>query len=233
MASVASVCAGGTEHPEPSHCHHRLFLLSELNTHYLNMHLWCLRHSIHVRLVRISLHLNLLTTGRNVTLGDGIIWNASSHRAPLTASLSFSPANPASADALAHDILKDETTNLQEQQPRTAKWCCAMTFLVGKRVSCIIMCNNPLINQESHCTASFRGSWLLFLQICSMARTKQTPRKGDVERRRRRGSHRSGGLQLKLHFIDPLYPHQEMVQGIHRTKVWMYLIHWIVIRLLE
>ena len=39
MASVASACAGGLEHAEPSHCHRRLFLLSELNTHYLNMHL--------------------------------------------------------------------------------------------------------------------------------------------------------------------------------------------------
>ena len=70
MAFVASTCAGGPEHAEPSHCHRRLFLLSELNTHYLNMHLRRLRHSIHVR---ISLHLNLLTTGRNVMLGDGII----------------------------------------------------------------------------------------------------------------------------------------------------------------
>ena len=73
MASFASACAGGPEHAEPSHCHDRLFLLSELNTHYLNMYLRRLRHSIHVTLVRISLHLNLLTTGRNVTLGDGII----------------------------------------------------------------------------------------------------------------------------------------------------------------
>ena len=70
MASFASACAGGPEHAEPSHCHRHLFLLSELNTHYLNMYL---RHSIHVTLVRISLHLNLLTTGWNVTLGDGII----------------------------------------------------------------------------------------------------------------------------------------------------------------
>ena len=68
----------------------------------------------------ISLHLNLLTTGRNITLGDGIIRNASSHRAPLAASLSLSPANPASADALGQDILEDETTNMQEQ-PRSAK----------------------------------------------------------------------------------------------------------------
>ena len=72
MVSVASACSGGPEHAEPSR-HHRLFLLSELNTHYLNMHLRHLRHSIHVRLVRISLHLNLLTTGWSVTLGDGII----------------------------------------------------------------------------------------------------------------------------------------------------------------
>ena len=69
MASVASAFSGGPEHAEPSR-HRRLFFLSELNTHYLNMHL---RHSIHVRLVRISLHLNLLTTGRSVTLGDDII----------------------------------------------------------------------------------------------------------------------------------------------------------------
>ena len=40
-----------------------------------------------------------------------------------------------------------------------------MTFLVGERVSCVIMHINPLVNQESHCTASFRGSWL-FLKIC-------------------------------------------------------------------
>ena len=73
MASFASACAGGPEHAEPSHCHCHLFLLSELNTHYLNMYLRRLRHSIHVRLVRIRLHLNLLTTGQNVTLGDGII----------------------------------------------------------------------------------------------------------------------------------------------------------------
>ena len=71
MASSASACAGDLEHAQPSR---RLFLLSELNTqHYLNMHLRRLQHSIHVTLVMISLHLNLLTTGRNVTLGDGII----------------------------------------------------------------------------------------------------------------------------------------------------------------
>ena len=179
MASFASACAGGPEHAEPSHCHCRLFLLSELNTHYLNMYLWRLWHSIHVRLVRISLHLNLLTTGRNIMLGDGIIWNASSHRAPLATSLSFSPASPASADALAQDILEDETTNLQEQ-PQTTKWCCAMTFLVGEKVSCVIMRGNPLVNQECHCTASFRGSWL-FLQICCThknGKNKTNPKKG-------------------------------------------------------
>ena len=70
MASSAFACAGDPKHAQPSR---RLFLLSELNTHYLNMHLRHLRHPIHVTLVMISLHLNLLTTGRNVTLGDGII----------------------------------------------------------------------------------------------------------------------------------------------------------------
>ena len=70
MASVASACAGDLEHAQPSH---RLFLVSELNTHHLNIHLRRLQHSIHVTLVMISLHLNLLTIGQNVTLGDGII----------------------------------------------------------------------------------------------------------------------------------------------------------------
>ena len=181
MASFASACAGGLEHAEPSHCHRPLFLLSELNTHYLIMYLQHLQHSIHVRLVSISLHLNLLTTGQNVMLGDGIIWNASSHRAPLTASLSFSPANPASADALAQDILEDETTNLQEQ-PRTVKWCCAMTFLVGEKVSCVIMCSNPLVNQESHCTASFRSvhGCSLNLLVCTLknGENKTNPKEG-------------------------------------------------------
>ena len=55
MASSPFACAGDLEQAEPSR---RLFLLAELNTHYLNMHLRHLRHSIHVRLVRISLHLN-------------------------------------------------------------------------------------------------------------------------------------------------------------------------------
>jgi len=182
MASSAFACAGGLEHAEPSR---HLFLLSELNTHYLNMHLRRLRHSIHVRLVRISLHLNLLTTGRNVMLGDGIIWNASSHRAPLAASLSFSPASPASADALAQDILEDETTNLQEQ-PRTTKWCCAMTFLVGEKVSCVIMCSNPLVNEKSHCTASFCGvhGSSLNLLVCTHknGKNKTNPRKGDKKK---------------------------------------------------
>ena len=38
MASVASAFSGGLVHGEPSR-HHHLFLVSELNTHYLNMHL--------------------------------------------------------------------------------------------------------------------------------------------------------------------------------------------------
>ena len=51
MASAASACSGGLEHDAPTRC--RLFLVSELNTHYLNMHLRCIQHSIHVGLVRI------------------------------------------------------------------------------------------------------------------------------------------------------------------------------------
>ena len=78
-----------------------------------------------------------------------------------------------------------------------------MTFLVGERVSCVIMRNNPLINQESHCTASFHGSWFLFLQICSMARTKQTPRKGDVEEERELSK---WGTAAKVAFHRPPVP---------------------------
>ena len=65
-----------------------------------------------------------------------------------------------------------------------------MTFLVGERVSCVLMHNNPLINQESHCTASFHGllvvlANLLFHLIKSFIQW-QEPRKllgrGDVEK---------------------------------------------------
>ena len=223
MASVASTCAGGPEHAEPSHCHRRLFLLSELNTHYLNMHLRRLRHSIHVR---ISLHLNLLTTGRNVMLGDGIIWNASSHRAPLAASLSFSPANPASADALAQDILEDETTNLQEQ-PRTAKWCCAMTFLVGERVSCVIMRSNPLVNQESHCTASFHGvhGCSLNLLVCTHknGENKTNPKEGwQTENDNRsvcEGAIQVGDASKVGSHWPPSTSTKRFILGCHHTKV--------------
>ena len=53
-----------------------------------------------------------------------------------------------------------------------------------------------------------------------MARTKQTPRKDDVEKEKKvREPIEVGGQQLKSHFIDPLYPHQEIIQGIHHTKV--------------
>ena len=36
-----------------------------------------------------------------------------------------------------------------------------MAFPVDKRVSCSVMCNNPLINEESHFTASFRSLWFI------------------------------------------------------------------------
>ena len=224
MASSASACSGGPEHDEPTH--RRLFLLSELNTHYLNMHLRRIRHSIHVRLVRISLHLNLLTTTQCITLGDGIIWNASSHRAPLTASLSFSPTNPASTDAFAQDILVK--LNKFQQQPWTTKWSCVMTFLVDERVIAHYYAQYPLVNQESHCTASFRSSWLLlkFVQLFpEMARTKQTPRKDDVQKQKKKREPSKWGTAGQVGFHRPPHSHQEMFQEIHRTKVWMYLIH--------
>ena len=45
--------------------------------------------------------------------GVGINWKASSQRAPLAASLSVSPTNPASADCLVQDIFMN--TNSQTQ----------------------------------------------------------------------------------------------------------------------
>ena len=110
MASAASVSSGDQGPTQPSR---RLFLLSELNTHYEYV------SSMFSTFNRISLHLNLLTTARCLTLGDGIIWNASSHRAPLAASLSLNPANPASTDAFAQDILVK--FNKLQEQPRTTK----------------------------------------------------------------------------------------------------------------
>ena len=97
MASAASACSGGPEHDESTR-HHCLFLLSELNTHYLNL------TSLTLNTCRISLDLNLLTTMMCFMEGVGISWKAGSQSAPLAASLSESPANPASADSLAHEI---------------------------------------------------------------------------------------------------------------------------------
>ena len=58
----------------------------------------------------------------------------------------------------------------------------AMTFLIHEKVSCIIMCNNPLVNEESHCTASFcsvRGCYLNFL-VCTHknGENKTNPKEG-------------------------------------------------------
>ena len=63
-----------------------------------------------------------------------------------------------------------------------------MTFLVDEKVSCVIIRSNPLVNEESHCTASFHGvrGCYLNLLVCTefvslycLVRTKQTPRKED------------------------------------------------------
>ena len=62
-----------------------------------------------------------------------------------------------------------------------------MTFLIDEKVSCIIMCSNPLVTEESHCTASFRGVRGLLFEFVSLysikiVRTKQTPRKEDKKK---------------------------------------------------
>ena len=60
-----------------------------------------------------------------------------------------------------------------------------MAFPVDERVSCIVMCNNPLVNGESHFTASFGSSWfkivivIFTVQTVAMACTKQTKRRAE------------------------------------------------------
>ena len=70
-----------------------------------------------------------------------------------------------------------------------------MTFLIDKKVSCVIMHNNPLINEESHCTASFHSLWLLFyfvsFLLIKMSWAKQSTEAGLVgltEREEARGA---------------------------------------------
>ena len=57
-----------------------------------------------------------------------------------------------------------------------------MTFLIDEKVSCIIMCSNPLVTEESHCTASFRGvrGCCLNLLVCTHknGQNKTNPKEG-------------------------------------------------------
>ena len=57
-----------------------------------------------------------------------------------------------------------------------------MTFLIDKKVSCIIMRSNPLVTEESHCTASFRGvrGCCLNLLVCTHknGENKTNPKEG-------------------------------------------------------
>ena len=50
------------------------------------------------------------------------------------------------------------------------------------KVSCVIMCNKPLINEESHCTASFHGvhGRYLNLLLCTHknGENKTNPKEG-------------------------------------------------------
>ena len=61
-----------------------------------------------------------------------------------------------------------------------------MTFLIDEKVSCVIMCNNPLVNEESHCTASFCGvhGCCLNLLVCTHknGENKTNPKEGDKKK---------------------------------------------------
>ena len=89
-----------------------------------------------------------------------------------------------------------------------------MTFLVDERVNAHYYARYPLANEESHCTASFRGPWL-FLQICcsylflpifSMAKTKKTPRKADVEKEKKVREPSKWGTAAQVAFHRPPVP---------------------------
>ena len=43
----------------------------------------------------------------------------------------------------------------------------------------------PLVNEESHCTASFHSSWLFFEFVPKMAKMKTTPRKADILKKKK------------------------------------------------
>ena len=96
--------------------------------------------------------------------------------------------------------------NKFKEQPQTVKWWCAMTFVIDERVSCIIMHNNLLINQESHCTASFHGWWFLFSLLRKWLEWSKLWGSWTFKRTRRRRSHPSGGMQLTWDFINPHTP---------------------------
>ena len=78
-----------------------------------------------------------------------------------------------------------------------------MTFLVDERVIAHYYAQYPLVNQESHCTVSFHGSWLLlkFVQLVrEMARTKQTPRKDDVQKQKKKWEPSKWGTAGQVRF---------------------------------
>ena len=60
-----------------------------------------------------------------------------------------------------------------------------MTFLVDERVIMHYYAQYPLVNEESHCTASFHGSWVFFEFVPKMAKMKTTPRKADILKKKK------------------------------------------------
>ena len=84
-----------------------------------------------------------------------------------------------------------------------------MTFLVDERVSCVIMRSNLLVNQESHCTASFHGLWLFLQFVPKMAKMKKTPRKADIIKKKR-GAIQVGGCSSQCISSTPILPPRDV-----------------------
>ena len=74
-----------------------------------------------------------------------------------------------------------------------------MTFLVISHY----YARYPLVNKESHCTASFHGLWLFFEFVPKMAGTKQTLKKGNIEKKKKEKEPSKWGDAAHVGFHQP------------------------------
>ena len=112
------------------------------------------------------------------TAGVGMNWNTSWHKAPLTASLSLRPANPASADCFAQDIFPNKSTRTTNRQ----KMLCN-GFPSRREGYYALLCRitSHLLGKPLH--SIFWQFMVLVDLFGKMAKTKTTPHKSEVVQR--------------------------------------------------